>query len=98
MLHALLPADFYASIAQQGATAPIATVMEMMAAHQPRLSQPLQQQMGVLLFSALDAAGDGSVATDRISETLEAAITQHPQLLECFVEVARGLDAPLGIQ
>ena len=64
-----------------------------MGSKQPALAQPLQQKLGVMLFSALDTKGDGQVGRATLKATLEAAVANDPQLLDEFVDVYGAVSA-----
>ena len=100
VLASLLPADFGDALPPElgvgGESAEevlsIAQVMEEMGALQPLLQQGLQQQVGVLLYGALDRRGDGTVSRLGLMAALGDAIASNVQVLEFFVEAAREKD------
>ena len=100
VLASLLPDDFINSLLPEMGVGgegseemvAIASVIEEMGAAQPLLLQGLQQQQGVLLFSALDRQGDGMVSKAALAEGLHEAVASQTPLLKFFVEAAREKD------
>ena len=73
----------------------IAELIEAIGNAHPGMSDPLERQTGVMLYSALDAHGDGSLQRPELHEVFAAAVLSQPKLQELISEEVRGIPSEL---